>query len=153
LTSLTGLDNINAGAISNLYIGNNYYLTSCDVKSICDYLVSPSGTVVIEYNATGCNSQQEVKNACTFGLAEKNIVENTFTLYPNPLSTTITISTPTTPEKNTFLTIYNLNGQQLIQRQITEQQTVLNVSELNQGIYFVRVADDNCVMVGKFVKQ
>jgi hypothetical protein len=72
---------------------------------------------------------------------------------PNPASTTIAISTPAKPNKNTFLIIYNINGQQLIKRQITEQQTVVNVSGLPQGVYFVRVSNDSAVKVGKFVVQ
>jgi len=150
---LTGLDNINAGAITNLYIGYNYSLTSCDVKSICDYLVSSSGTVVIEYNATGCNSQQEVKDACTFGLDENGSSESHITIYPNPASTSITISTPATPTRNTFMTIFNIKGQQLTTRQITEQQTVVDVSGLVSGVYFVKVRNERTVMVGKFVKN
>jgi hypothetical protein len=72
--------------------------------------------------------------------------------YPNPASNSITISMPTTPQKNTFLTIYNINGQQIIKRQITEGQTVVDVSGLVSGVYFVRVSNDRTVQVGKMVK-
>ena len=64
LISLTGLDNIDAGSISNLTIHHNTSLTQCEVLSICDYLASPSGTIEIHDNATGCNSQEEVEEAC-----------------------------------------------------------------------------------------
>jgi hypothetical protein len=73
--------------------------------------------------------------------------------YPNPASTIITISTPTTPNKNTILTIFNINGQVLLSRQSTEQESVVNVSRLPEGVYFVKVTDDRTMMVGKFVKQ
>jgi hypothetical protein len=73
--------------------------------------------------------------------------------YPNPASTTITISTPTTPEKNTSMTIFNINGQVILSHQITERQTIVDVSGLSKGIYFVKVADIRTVQVGKFVKQ
>lgn len=74
-------------------------------------------------------------------------------VYPNPASTIITFSTPTKPEKNTILTIIDITGKQLIMRQITEKQTVVDVSGLSQGVYFVRVADDRAVRVSKFIKQ
>ena len=74
-------------------------------------------------------------------------------LYPNPVIDKITISTPTTPNKNTFLTIYDINGQALLSRQLTEQQTVVDVSGLVRGVYFVRVNNDKIVQVGKLVKQ
>jgi hypothetical protein len=75
-------------------------------------------------------------------------------IYPNPSSTLMTIELPSTSTtSNTFLTIYNLNGMQIYQRQITEQQSLVDVSGLPQEVYFVRVVDDRTAMVGKFVKQ
>ena len=74
-------------------------------------------------------------------------------IYPNPTSNTLTISMPTMPERNTFMTLYSVNGKLLIERQITEPTTVIDVSGLPQGIYFVKVTDDWTVQVAKFVKQ
>jgi hypothetical protein len=74
LTSLAGLDNIAAGSITKLTIANNNSLSTCEVQSICDYLVAPTGTVYIFSNATGCNSQAEVIAACeTIGIEETMI--------------------------------------------------------------------------------
>ena len=42
---------------------------------------------------------------------------------------------------------------QLITQPITEPQTVVDVSELLSGIYFVKVSDDEGVMMGKLIKQ
>jgi len=81
------------------------------------------------------------------------VPSESITVYPNPSSTSITISIPTTPTKNTFLTIFNINGQQLMSRRMMEQKTVVDVTGLSQGVYFVKVRDDRTVMVGKFVKQ
>jgi hypothetical protein len=47
----------------------------------------------------------------------------------------------------------NLNGQQLITRQITEPKTQLDISNLPSGVYFVRLMDDKTVRVVKFVKH
>ena len=66
LTSLAGLDNIEASSINNLYIGYNSSLSTCEVQSICDYLANPNGTVEIHHNASGCNNPLEVANACGF---------------------------------------------------------------------------------------
>ncbi len=155
LTSLTGLDNIDAGTITDLSIYDNYNLSICEVQSICDYLAAPNGTVEIYNNATGCNSEEEVEEACIVGVDESSVGswQSAVNIYPNPTSTTFTISTPTTPNKNTFVTIYNLNGQQLIKREMMEPQTVVDVSGLYVGIYFVKVISDDGVSVGKFMKK
>ena len=43
LTSLVGLDYIEAASIDNLKIYDNLFLSTCEVQSICDYLIAPSG--------------------------------------------------------------------------------------------------------------
>jgi hypothetical protein len=153
LTSLSGLDNIAEGSINDLIIIGNYSLSTCDVQSICDYLANPNGTVEIYDNATGCNSPEEVDSACVYLSNGEVNLPPAFYIYPNPASTTITISTPTTPNKNTSLTICNISGQQLISRQITEQQTIVDVSWLPQGVYIVKVTDESEVQVGKIIRQ
>jgi len=74
-------------------------------------------------------------------------------IYPNPSSTQITIELPNTPQKNAMLTIYNLNAQQMLTTKISEQKTVIDILGLPKGFYFVKVADDRKVMVGKMVKK
>ena len=76
-----------------------------------------------------------------------------YSIYPNPSSTQITIVLPTTPQNNTSLTIYNLCGKELITKRITELKTVVDVSGLKSGIYYLKVADDKNAMVQKVIKQ
>jgi len=64
LTNLTGLNNINAASIEDLYIYNNNSLSTCEVERVCNYLAAPNGVVLIENNAPGCNSPNEVAEAC-----------------------------------------------------------------------------------------
>ena len=155
LTSLTGLENIDAASITDLFIKNNITLATCHVLSVCNFLANPSGTIEIQSNAIGCNSSVEVQDSCIANSVSVNELKilNEIEIYPNPSSTQITVELPTTLQKNTTLNIYNLNGQQLITRQITEQQTVVDVSGLPKGIYFVKVMDDEKVMMGKVIKQ
>jgi hypothetical protein len=153
LSSLTGLDNIYASSITGLYIVNNISLSTCDVESVCDYLVSPNGTKEIHDNATGCNSREEVEAACKAGLSD-NSSTNIITIFPNPASTIITISLPTTtPVDNTTLSIYNVNAQQVISRRIREPQTDIDISALPSGVYYARITNDRTVNVGKFIRQ
>jgi len=153
LTSLAGLDNIDAASIAGLYIYLNTSLSACEVQSICNYLADPNGEIGINANAYGCDNQSQVENAClTVSVDEVHLTER-FLIFPNPSSTQITIELTNTPQRNSFLTIYNINSQQLITRRITEQKTVVDVSGLPSGFYFVKVADDRTVMVGKLVKK
>jgi hypothetical protein len=149
LTSLMGLNDIDAGSITVLNIINNGSLSICEVQSICDYLANPNGTVYIQNNSIGCNSVEEVEAACGLGINENGTSESYISIYPNPTSTTITIENYT---KGT-VSILNLNGQQLLQQEITELKTQLDISTLPSGVYFVRVTGERTVQVGKFIKQ
>jgi hypothetical protein len=155
LTNLTGLDNVEANTISGMYIYMNHSLSACEVRSICDYLASPNGTIEMHDNATGCNSPEEVEAACGVGLDESTVSSRQLVvnIYPNPASITITIEMPTTPDKNTTLAIFNISGKQLLTQRVTQQQTVMDVGTLPGGVYFVSVADDRMVMLQKFIKQ
>jgi len=70
-------------------------------------------------------------------------------IYPNPASTHITIETLLQEE----VSIFNLQGQELLSQQITEPKTRIDISSLPSGVYFVRVTGEQAVQVGKFVKQ
>jgi len=123
--------------------------------SICNYLANPNGITYIYDNATGCNSSEEVLDSCEANGVniDEQLIADKLNIYPNPSSTQITIELPTTPQKNTSLTIYNLNGQQCLTQPISEPQTIVNVSGLPSGIYFVKVQDDEKVMMGKVIKE
>jgi len=152
LTSLTGIDNINDSSIAYLDIGYNYLLSICEVQSICDYLGDSSAIIRIYYNANGCNSQEEVELACaTISVNDLDYL-NTFSIYPNPSFTQITIeNTKTTPKFQ--ISIFNLNGQEVIKQQVTEPKTVVDISTLPQGIYMVKLTSDDKVKVLKLVKE
>ena len=149
LTSLTGLDSIAAGSITDLSISDNSTLSTCEVESICNYLSSPSGTVLISGNAGGCNSTSEVEDACSaIGVKVLNPMSS-FATYPTPALTKLIIESPATGS----LFLSNLSGKRLLQQEITQPITTIDVSMLSSGFYFVRLTGKNTVKVGKFLKQ
>jgi hypothetical protein len=151
LTSIVGLNNINNGSIANLQIINNSFLSACAVKSICEYLAAPGGTVEIYGNNKGCSNQAEVVAACASLPVEQNKQEEGFSVYPNPSFDIITIETSGT-SFNGNLSIMNLNGQELLTCQIKDHQTQLDISNLPGGIYFVRIIGNKTVKEEKIVK-
>lgn len=155
ITSLTGLDNIVGYSISHLSISYNDALSHCAVLSICNNIGIGTGNTNIISNMAGCNSTFEVWDSCEANavLVDENYIKNKLLIYPNPSSSQFTIELPNAPQKNTFLTLCNLNGQVLITQPITKPQTVVDVSALPSGVYFVKVDDDEKVMRRKVIKQ
>jgi hypothetical protein len=64
LENIEALANIALSSYYDLYIINNPLLSQCDIDNICEYLVDPTGTIEIYDNAEGCNSPEEVEEAC-----------------------------------------------------------------------------------------
>jgi hypothetical protein len=130
-------------------------LSNCAVQSICDYLAAPNGTVEIHDNAIGCNSEVEVDSACVYLSNGDAHNLSSFLIYPNPTSTQINIELPynLSDYKNTTLAIFNSCEQQLLARQVWQPHLVLDVSELSDGIYFLKIISQGSVLVKKFVKN
>jgi hypothetical protein len=151
LTSLSGMDNIETGSIIDVTIWENSSLTYCAVESICDFIASPDISITFQQNAPGCNSLNEVFNACMTGLNEGNDTENQFSIIPNPSSTRIMIETSSaTPGYQIF--IFNLNGQEVISQQITEHVKIIDIGHLPGGVYFVRMTGEKTTGVEKLIK-
>jgi len=146
LASLTGLDN--ATIRGNVWIIYNDSLSECAVKSICDYIAGGGGPW-FEYNATGCNSQAEVEAACPATDVESLIPEPSLIISPNPASSVITIKTTVRGQ----LTILAINGQKLLQQQINQPGTMIDISTLIGGVYFVSMIGEKGVQVGKIIKN
>ena len=85
---------------------------------------------------------------------EDGVTENvnpSFTILPNPANDKIKVSSNT--PFNT-IEVINFLGQTVIsQTNMDSNETTLNISNLNSGIYFVRIKADNGISVQKFVKQ
>ena len=138
LTNLTGLDNINAASINYLSITQNDLLSSCEVKSVCDYLANPSGYIVFSSNAPGCNTQIEVEEACGVGIPDITF-SSVFSVYPNPAEKEIYIS-GNNKEIIKEVNIYNQIGQKVLHK--TGITNTLDVSMLKQGIYVIEMVSN-----------
>ena len=79
----------------------------------------------------------------TVSIAENN--EVAFMVYPNPAKNYVTIESA----KAADVKIYSVNGQMLLQQNISEGINTIDLSNLNAGMYFINV---NGTMV-KVVRQ
>lgn len=150
LTSLDGLDNISAASINGLVIANNSSLSTCEVKSICDYLAIPGSVVNISGNAPGCSNRQEVEELCNL-LSVPVLRDFAIFLYPNPSSNLITIEFPS-PQFKSQLFILNTSGQILLCREIENSKLNIDINNLQRGMYFIKVQGESTVQIVKFIK-
>lgn len=71
-------------------------------------------------------------------------------MYPNPTSNMLTISSA---NKMDTISVYNVVGQEVMNVNVNADNTVLNVSGLQDGIYLVNVTSEGKVTTSKFIKQ
>jgi len=157
LTSLEGLDNIDEASITELYLLGNMSLSTCEVQSVCDYLVSPGGTIEIYDNATGCNSPEEVQEACDAVSINELPSTDRFTISPNPIESTTIIKYNLSHNSPVFLKIFDVSGREIkplvneAQNQ-GEQSVVFNTFRLKPGIYFTVLKTNEGIQTRKIIK-
>ena len=83
---------------------------------------------------------------------EESVAGQPVNIYPNPANEIVTIAVEN--EKITSIEIMDAAGRLVMKKQVNAQQVVLDVRELEGGIYFVRVtSEDNPVKVARLIKQ
>ena len=157
LTSLSGLENIDLSSIDELGIYDNPMLSECDAQSICDYLVSPNGTIDIHDNASGCNSQQEVEEACASVSVNDYKSVNSFTISPNPCSSFANLRFMISDIGYVILDLFEISGvriKQLLNETKTSgsHEMEIDMRDVPNGIYFCILKTNNGIQMRKIIK-
>ena len=91
--------------------------------------------------ATGCFD-------ATTGIS--SILENRVTVYPNPASHEITFTFDQSPSK---LSVYNTLGMRVFDQVVYDKKFILNIANLNRGLYLYVSTDDRHISSGEIVIQ
>jgi Secretion system C-terminal sorting domain len=74
-------------------------------------------------------------------------------VYPNPVSSFVTIKMDALKE-NIHLSIYTIEGKELLNNQLTELETKLNIESFAKGNYFLNITENNNIIkTYKIIKQ
>jgi hypothetical protein len=156
LTDITGIINIDASTIEDVSIQFNDSLAICDVQSICNYLAGPNATVEINNNATGCNSLEEVGDACGLLVDELSNIYN-FSIRPNPFSKSVSIEYELKHAGSVTVAIYNHLGERVEviteYKSLGQQKVELDVQGLPSGIYFCVLSTSEGIQTRKMIKM
>ncbi len=79
-----------------------------------------------------------------------DIVENNFTLFPNPVQDVLNIKT-TSPKYS--IEIFNVQGQLVYEREDNSNNTTVNYSSFANGIYVMRLTSQDASQTVKIIKQ
>ena len=73
-------------------------------------------------------------------------------LYPNPAEHSITLETNDIMPEG-MLCIYNTNGQQVLQKWISDCKTTISIGSLPAGLYIIRYGNGLTSRTGRFIKE
>jgi len=147
-------DNGNGGEIyalynntpNNIFAENNYW-GSYDLDTVA--------MVIFDYyddETLGIVDYTPIQSPVT-GVSKSRRQPGLVSIYPNPASLTIRIDLPVKRKKQSFdYRIYNDTGQLIRKERISENGSI-DISALQEGIYYVHLSNDETTFTGKFVKQ
>lgn len=93
--------------------------------------------------------------ALPVGIASYKIEEVPFSIYPNPFNAEVAIETESNFSKESTIEIYNVLGKKLfkVNEKLKSGKTNLNLSSLENGVYFIRLTNGNLSTTKKLVKE
>jgi len=83
-------------------------------------------------------------------LSVSSFNETKLSMFPNPVSSNLSI---TSFENLDAISIYNVIGQEVMSLKVNDKNIVINVSNLQDGIYILKALSDGKISSSKFVKQ
>jgi len=89
-------------------------------------------------------------NQTIVGLNE-NINDLKFNVYPNPCDNLLSLDIDS--ENQSSITILDISGKIIYHQTLNFMQTILDVSSLNSGIYFLEMISDNKKQIKKIIKN
>ena len=113
------------------------------------YVITKTGYGVINSNVTVAGAPITV-NAAMSGIEDAVATQNVV-LYPNPVAEMLTIVRAN--NSNAVVEIYSNNGTMVKGFEMNEAQKEISVSELNSGVYFVRIIENQTSTVKRFIKN
>lgn len=90
--------------------------------------------------------------ALNIALNVDSIEKADFLVYPNPTNSNI-FFTLSGDINEAFLTVYSVLGQKVIEKQITNQASIVSLQSLHSGVYFYTLDANNFHKTGKIIKQ
>ena len=141
---------------------SNYGMWTVDDGSgallIDDDLFAFVPTAGTNYNVTGVGfysysaakilprSADDIEEAVSVG----EITATAVKLYPNPANDVLFISSDA---KRSKVEVFNLLGQSVMSKNINSKQSELNISDLDAGMYLIKVYGENGVQTQRFLKN
>ena len=96
---------------------------------------------------------QTIQNITSLSLGQREILENSIKLYPNPVSNLVTIELDKEYASETIIQLFNYEGKLITKDKIKGTTHILNIENLQSGVYIVNVSNANVNVVKRVIKK
>ncbi|MFK8103304.1 MAG: T9SS type A sorting domain-containing protein [Saprospiraceae bacterium] len=130
LKSIAAIGSLNYNNLKTVHITGSPLLSNCSLINICKSLSAKSSYRTVHTfsdNATGCNDNNEILENC-------KAIDRPIAFHPTLVQSTINLIS----EIDTEIIIFNTMGQILLQENIFNGITSIDLSILPSGIYFIQ---------------
>ena len=139
---------------SNATSGNQWYNQNGIIVGATgtSYTLPSSGLYGCQVTSIyGCTSNIVTSN---FTLGAESFIESNFSLYPNPTSDYITILIPSRLLNDTInYTISDIAGKIILEGNLKSENTSINTSPFENGVYFILFKNNENQLIKKFIKK
>lgn len=109
------------------------------------------------YNANSCyNLRVESGYTMSGGedfSANDNLINDAVKLYPNPATDIVTLDLPEKLAKGASVNIYDMSGSLKMNVKVSRESQQINISQLKQGVYLLKVENTDEPIVMKLIKK
>jgi len=165
---------INIGEKSNIEIdlsdifinGDNYRLRNNTNSSLVSYSLNTSvlslniasnktgeAKITVESSNNFNTVSQEFKIIVSKATAIDNSLSDKFTVYPNPTNGLSYIKIGDSKLIGHTITIVNSKGQTILTERINNLETAVDITNKPNGIYFIKIQNENSIGTKKIVKR
>jgi hypothetical protein len=155
-TLTTGIDidltyTVTGNTITSNYSFGTFEWMDCSVNSIIAnetnslYTADQNGSYAAIISMIGCTDTTECINISGIGFEENTTVD--FNVYPNPTQGNITINVSNA--LNALVEIIDINGKVIKAKQVNHTINTFDLSNYENGIYFVKVITNNQIITKK----
>lgn len=134
------------------WAGPNGFSSSMQNPSIASASMSNAGIYTVTVNNNGCKQTSTVN--VIVSVCSTNIIEfennDLFILYPNP---TNGVFNAVLKQNNSTIEVVDALGRVIVREMLNSNTCQLNISNLEGGIYLVRVSVDGNIKIKKIVKE
>ncbi len=126
-----------------IFIENSEHISFNSINN--KYIVFNAQPGIYSFTAT-------LKDTVVVSTIASALTDASFTIFPNPATNYINILNNTGNIKNITILVYDGYGRPLISKSAETAETVIDISNLKQGLYFIYINSEHQTKIFKFIK-